>query len=306
MRIAAPTAMLLASLTAPALALDLGNGFSLTGEVELEYLSSSGDDTTIGWIDATLGWRSQAGGTVGYGFDLTVDSTQLFETGDDFTAYWGGLVVTTGAGDFTIGAPRPVLDVLYDTPKLGGSSFFDLQIEQFTGPLAAFLVKQADINAYGVSFIGTSGNLTYGVYYSQVEGEDADIMQAAAAYQLGATLIQGGAEVIKFGSGEITTLMLAATHDFDRFSLGAAISDISSSGAPFDGRTVKLFGDYQVTDALVLGVQIVDVETPLSVTLVGVSGEYGFGSGGYARIGAIDSDQSGSDTIFDAAVGFRF
>ncbi len=306
MRIAAFGTVLVASISGPALALDFGNGFSLTGEVELEYLTSDGDDTGLGWIDVTLGWRSQAGGAVGFGFDLTADSIQLLDTGDDFTAYWGGLVVTTGAGDFTIGAPRPVLDVLFDTPKLGGSSFFDFQLEQFTGPLATFLVRQADLNAYGVSFIGTSGNLKYGVYYGDVEGQDADIVQIAGNYQLGSTFIQGGAEVITTGSDDITTLLLGVTQDFDRFSVGAAISDISSSGAPFDGQTVKLFGDYQVTDALTLGVQVQNIDAVIDATLYGLSGEYGFGPGGYARLGVLDSDQSGSEAIFDAAVGLRF
>ncbi|WP_309668184.1 porin [Tabrizicola sp.] len=307
MRVTTPAILLFASLSSPVLALDFGNGFSLNGNVELEYLASDGDDFSLGWVDATLGWRSQAGGAVGFGFDLALDGAKELESGEEFSAFWGGLVVTTAAGDFTVGAPRPVLDVLYDTPKLGGSTLYDLQIQQFSGPLASYLVKQSDVNAYGISFIGTAGDLRYGVYYSQVEGEDADIVQVAGSYRLGNTLIQGGAEVITLGSSDdITTVLLAATHDFDRFSIGAALSDISSSGAPFDGQTIKLFGDYQVTDALTLGVQIVSIDTAIDATLYGVSGEYGFGRGGYARLGAFDSDQGSDQAIFDAAVGFRF
>jgi hypothetical protein len=306
MRISLPATLFIVGLSAPALALDFGNGFSLNGEVELEYFYSGGEDASLGWIDVTFGWRSQSGGAVGFGFDLGVDSTQLFESGDDFTAYWGGLVLTTSAGDFTIGAPRPVIDVLFQTPNVGGSNYFDLLLQQFTGPLATYIVRQTNINAYGVSFIGESGNLKYGAYYADVEGVDAEIVQIAGAYQIGATLIQGGAELINSGPEEFTTIALGVTQDFDRFSVGAAISDLSGSTATFDGRSIKLFGDYQVTDAFILGAQIENIDSAVDATLYGLTGEYGFGSGGYARLGVLESDQSNSDTILDAAVGFRF
>ncbi|MBA3909017.1 MAG: hypothetical protein C0524_03835 [Rhodobacter sp.] len=306
MRIAALGGLIIASISGPALAIDLGNSLSLTGEVELEYLNSDGDDTSFGFIDITLGWRSQGGGAVGFGFDLAVDSTQLLETGEDRTAYWGGFVITTGAGEFTVGAPRPVMNVLYETPKIGGNSFYDELLPQFTGPLTSVLVKTSDANAYGVSFIGESGNLKYGVYYANLENLDADVLQLAGTYRLGATLVHGGAERITDGPIDVTTLELGVTQEFDRFSLGAEIIDISSSGAPFDGQSIKLFGEYNMTDALTLGVQIQNVDSPVDATLYGLSGEYGFGSGGYARLGVLDSDQGTSEPLFDAAVGFRF
>jgi hypothetical protein len=306
MRIAAPTALFIASISGPVAAFDLGNGFSLTGEVELEYLTSDGDDVTLGWIDVTLGWRSQGGGAIGFGADLTIDSLQQLDTGEDVTAYWGGLVITTGAGDFTIGMPRPVLDVLFDTPKLGGNSFIDFQFEQFAGPLASVLITVQEVDAYGVSFVGASGDLKYGISYNDLEDLDAEVIQVAANYQLGATLIQGGAEVITSGSDDITALVLGATHDFDRFSIGAAVTDVSSSAGGFDGQSIKVFGEYEVTDALTLGAQIQNFEQPVNGTLYGLSGEYTFGPGGYARLGVLDSDQSNDEAIFDAAVGFRF
>jgi hypothetical protein len=306
MRIAAPTALFIASISGPVAAFDLGNGFSLIGEVELEYLTSDGDDSSLGWIDVTLGWRSQGGGAVGFGFDLAVDSTQIFDSGDDITTYWGGLVVTTGVGEFTIGAPRPVLDTLFVTPKVGGSSFFDFQLKTITGPLASTLIKLQDFDAYGVSFMGGSGDLRYGAYYGDLEGVDADILQLALSYQVGATLIQGGAEMVNTPSGDITTVLLGATHDFDRLSLGVALSNIDGDAAGFDSETVQVFGDYQITDALVIGAQVLRVDGVTDGTLYGLTGEYGFAPGGYARLGVLDSDESNSDAIFDAAVGFRF
>jgi len=54
----------LATLGTPALGLDFGNGFTLSGDIELEYITAGGSSNsfTVGYLDATLGWRNQAGG----------------------------------------------------------------------------------------------------------------------------------------------------------------------------------------------------------------------------------------------------
>jgi hypothetical protein len=42
---------------APAMALDFGNGFSLTGDVELEYYQTNSSDQSLAFADMTLSWR---------------------------------------------------------------------------------------------------------------------------------------------------------------------------------------------------------------------------------------------------------
>jgi hypothetical protein len=41
-------------------------------------------------------------------------------------------------------------------------------------------------------------------------------------------------------------------------------------------------------------------------TFYGLTGEYGFGAGGFAQLGAFDSENSGSDAIYSASIGYRF
>lgn len=52
----AAVAALSLGLTAPAaLALDFGNGFSIVGDVELEYVTGDSDSEIFGFADVTLG-----------------------------------------------------------------------------------------------------------------------------------------------------------------------------------------------------------------------------------------------------------
>lgn len=305
MRITAPTVLLLASVGCPALALDFGNGFSLTGEVELEYIDFADDSDAALWVDVTLGWRSQGGGAIGVGFDLGVDGFANLDGGDSRGVFWGGLVVTTAAGDLTVGAARPVLADIYDLPKLGGSTLVTLELRSATGPIAGALAVLGDEQLYGVSFKGSSGNLTYGISYNEPEDEPLSFLEAGVTYRIGNSLLKAGIETIGIGGIDLTLVSLGATHDFQRLSLGVHLTELVDG--PSDVSNVQVFGSYQVTDALTVEAMVQDIDgSGTSIRGYGVSGEYSFG-GAFARLGAASIDGFGTDdTLLDAAVGFRF
>ena len=293
----------LASFATPALALDFGNGFTLSGDVELEYISSNGSTESIGFVDATLGWRSQAGSAVGFGFDLTPVGFSFLDTGDTSSTFWGGLVLTTAVGEVTIGNPRPLLTTMINAPELGGYRILELEFSQITGSTLEVIALQSDEQLYGVSFKGSSGALAYGASYHTVEGSAADILELVATYQLGNILIQSGAETIRGSGTSFNKFLIGATYAADRWSAGVLVSSANALGT--DVTTTRLFADYAVSDALTIGAQKMSIDGPFSGSLYGVSAEYGFASGGFAQLGVIGSSPGG-DTAYTASIGFRF
>lgn len=299
-------AALATGLGAPAMALDFGSGFSLVGDVELEYLSGSGDDSTYGFADLTLGWRSQGGGAVGFGFDVALVDIEFLDDSDRINAFWGGLVLTTSFGEFTIGNPRPLLTTMIDTPAVGGVRIFDLEIGSVTGSSLENFAFSDGVNLAGLSFKGGSGDLTYGVSYHTFDfgGPDVDAIELALNYQLGNTLIQGGIEVLSVGSQSFEKVLIGATYADDRWSAGLLLTNSSQGGG--DLSAIKVFGDYAITEAFTLGVQALNFTAGSSDnTYYGVTGEFGFGTGGFAELGAF-SFSGGGDTVYNASVGYRF
>ncbi len=293
-----------ASLATPAAALDFGNSFSVKGVVELSYLSSGGgSDSSIGYGDVTLGWRSQAGGQIGYGFDLGIVAFADLDGGDTASAVWGGLVLTTSAGDITIGNPRPLLKTMFAPPSIGGARILDFELETFTGSLLEFTGLADDLTTYGISFQGTSGALTYGASYHRLDTENADIVELVGAYAVGNTVLKAGYETIRGGGMSLDKYLLGATYAVDRWSVGAVLSSFNLGMG--DATGFRLYGDYAVTDKFKIGAQAITVDFGGSQTLYGLTGEYGFGSGGYARLGFADVSGS-SDPFYTASVGFRF
>jgi len=51
------SALALIGLASPALALDLGGGFTLSGNLEYEHLSVDSDDLGIGLLDADISYQ---------------------------------------------------------------------------------------------------------------------------------------------------------------------------------------------------------------------------------------------------------
>lgn len=306
-------AALATGLVAPAAtALDFGNGFSLKGDVEVEYLSEGGDGTSYAFTDLTLGWRSQGGGAFGVGVDLSVTGIKNFEEDNSSHYTWASLVLTTAYGELAIGRPRAVLDGMFDTPQIGGTQIFDSSLVFFgNGSSVTFFTQTLDSDVTGVTFKGAQGNLSYGVgmhrLRESVFGIDADVVEAAMTYQLGNTKLFAGAELVdpaNTSATDIEKILFGARHDAERWSAGLVASKLSVGRIDF--KTYTLFGDYKVTEALTVGAQILRIEqSGFSSDIYGLSSEYGFGSGGFAGLGVVMPEDSPDDR-FTASVGYRF
>lgn len=289
----------------PAAALDFGSGFSLVGEVELEYFKPSGGSSTyLGNTDLTLSWRSQ-GGNLNFGLDASVVSFHDLDTGEDTSALWYAIVLGTSYGEFAIGNPRPLHDAMFDTPDIGGSRLLSLEASGLARSFLATSVLSADggLNSYGVNFKGGSNGLTYGggIYRIEEGSEGAEIAEIVAQYEMNGTTVYGGYEIADLDGATFKKLMLGGQYDADRWMVGAQYSSLSIG--PTDGDILKLFGSYEVLDGLSLGAQVEDISVPFDARIYGVTGTYSFGSG-FAELGVGEVENGSS--FGTASVGFRF
>jgi hypothetical protein len=311
MKFSRPTALALltTALTAPsAFAYDFGNGFSLMGDVELEYVDStgSGSSSTFGFADMTLGWRSQAGGAIGFGFDLTGVAASDIDDGETYSAFWGGLVLTTAFGEVTVGRPRPLLDTLSPAPDVGALKIYELELGMISGSfLASEALFGSDLDIYGISLKGSSGAFSYGAAVHQVDtgSNTADIVELTGGYDAGAVRVYGGLEMLDDGSDEFRKLILGARYGADRWAIGAELANFTAG--PSDGTVYELYGEYEVIEGLAIGAQYLNYDDFIGESLYGISGIYSMGSGGFAELGYTDVTGP-SDGIVSASIGFRF
>lgn len=93
-------------------------------------------------------------------------------------------------------------------------------------------------------------------------------------------------------------------YDADRWSVGLLASKFTGAGRG-DVNTYRLFGDYEVTEAKSVGAQSIELDLGASSqSVIGLSSDYGFGSGGFAGLGASFPNGS-SDDLYTASIGYR-
>lgn len=292
--------LLLASLVAttslPALAQTAETGLTFGGTVELEYLDA---DTIHLWAfdgDMSASWRS--GGLLG--FDAALDTTYL-EDGSELTNVWAALVLSTDIGEFAVGAPRPVVDRFKVMPDFSSSSVLDLDIGLLTSNYTALASGFDNGMTPGLTYVGTSGNLTYGGGYHQIsdEFESIDVLEGAMTYAAAGTTYFINGEFVDGSDGSYTLMRIGALHDADRFDIGAALSQLR---IPDTRHTLRLYGSVDVIDSLSLTGDLLMVED--SSDLYSLSARYEMPNGLFVEGGGIKI-QDGPE-IYDIGVGFKF
>ena len=298
-------AALLLSVASPAAAVDLGNGLSLTGEVELEHGRAEISESFLRG-DVTLGWRNAGTEALGFGFDLNVVAINPTGGTDDVTMYWGGLVLSTGFGEITLGGARPVLDDVYDFPDFSKLSLYEIGVPPFAESYTTFFTALQDEFTPGVSLVGSSGALGYGLSLHEVESFTGSVRstQLALTYATGDTTFLGGFETLSLSTGSLSNFRLGVVQRMEAITLGAEVGSLQGTGTP-DVTTARLHGAYDVTDALTVGANLGYVEdVGGSDTLWSANAEYRFGNGGFIEGGV--TSLGTSDDIVDIGIGFRF
>lgn len=288
---------ILALTALPAAAQD-ANGLSFGGEVKLEYLDAAGSHLWAFDGDVAASWRS--GGLLG--FDASVDTTYLdgSGSGDHLTNIWAALVLSTDAGEFAVGAPRPLVDTLGVMPKFSSSRVLDLETSFLRGPITSIASAQDNGVTPGVTWKQDTGNLTFGAGYHHLnDGDNVDILEGVMRYQAGATTFFITGEFADVEGPNVTLLQIGAFHDADRFDLGAALSQIDSSDTR---HSLRLYGSFDVMQSLTLRGDALLIQDTSDV--YSLSATYGMENGLFIEGGG--SKIGGSDEIYDIGVGFKF
>ena len=288
----------LVALTAiPAAAQD-ANGLSFGGEVKLEYLDAGPSHLWAFDGDVAASWRS--GGLLG--FDASVDTTYLDGdgSGEDLTNIWAALVLSTGAGEFAVGAPRPLVDTLGVMPKFSSSRVLDLETSFLRGPITTLASASDNGVTPGVTWKQSSGNLTYGAGYHHLnDGDNVDILEGIMRYQAGATTLFISGEFAETEGPNVTVLQIGGLHDADRFDLGAALSQFDAGDTR---HSLRLYGSFDVMQSLTLRGDALLIQDASDV--YSLSATYGMENGLFIEGGG--SKIGGSDEIYDIGVGFKF
>lgn len=287
-------ATLFATVALPAAAQTAGNGLSFGGEVKLEYLDANPRIWAF-YGDVGANWRS--GGLLG--FDGSIETTRL-DDGTDLSNYWAALVLSTGAGEFALGAPRPVAERLNVMPKFSTSRVFDLDTSIFTGSVTSLLSALDNGVTPGVTYSNTSGSLTYGGGYHHLnDGENIDIIEGAMQYKSGDMSLFIAGEYGNTEGPNLSLLQIGGLYDADRFDLGLSLSQLHSSDTI---HSLRLHGSVGVMDALVLRADALLIQDVSDI--YALSATYSLPNGLFVEGGGTKI-QNGSE-ILDFGVGFKF
>lgn len=270
------------------------NGLSFGGEVKLEYLDTS---PRLWAFDGDVGMSWRSGGLLG--FDASVDTTYL-DDGTDLTNIWAALVLSTGAGEFAVGAPRPLVDSLDPMPNFSSSRVVDLETGLLRGPIAS--LESADDRGLtpGLTYVNTSGNLTYGGGYHHLnDGDNVDILEGVMQYRSGATTYFISGEFSDNDGPNRSLLQIGAFHDADRFDLGAAFAQADSSDTT---HSLRFYGAYDVVSSLTVRGDILMIQDASDV--YSVSASYGMENGLFIEGGGTKLDSASA--IYDIGIGFKF
>lgn len=290
-----PAILILSAL--PAVALDLGNGWTADGEFELEYYDSSvAPGEFLGYGTADIGFNQTGGGFGGFvGFDaFSVDGTQEI----------AGYAALSFSGDFgriQLGVPRSVVSDYVDAPVLGGFRIYDLTFLRISDSFltSAYLIEDTD-TPVGLRYDGSFGDLKLGSSYHKVE--DADILAIAANYQLGATKLSGAIEYLRDGGFDGTSYHLGAESAFGPVTAGLQYSNAEDVS---DASLLQLYATYSPMDRLDLTGAIWNGDSASgNQTLYGISAEYGVTEDAYIQAGIADGEDI--STAYNLSLGIKF
>lgn len=290
-------AALMLSTASPALALDFGNGFYATGEVELEYVDASGingETVTYGKFD--IGYEQVGGGFGGF---IGIDALAFDDEKE--TALYGALTYSGGFGKIQIGVPRPAVDDYIGTPDLGGSVLFDLELSQLGGSILPILYLTSTLDApVGLRYDGSFGAAKVGLSYHSVE--EADVVDLGVNYQLGKVLLRGGAEHISSGSESQTSYFVGAEGELGPVVAGVLFSDINSIGT---AQSTQVYATYSPIEALDLTATYLSLSGGSNLEVYGLAANYTFAQGVYVEAGYLDANAFGGE-IYSASLGVKF
>lgn len=276
-------------------------GLETSGQFELEYLHGNDASTTLFSADAMLRYRNGA-----LGVELGTDSDFALDAGPELKSFYAAALVDTGFGEFAIGAPESVADMLIDVPSFAGMKGIDAggmipgqDVALGTPSMVSVIAKSEDRQSYGLRYSNTAGDMRYGASLHKFEGTGSALFQIAGEYTMGQTQIEGMIENKSLEGG--FSGLIGVAHDAGQFTVSAYLSRQTITA---DGTTFQLSGDYRMSDSLTVGGSFARKDFGSEEYLYGVTAGWGFGNGAYLSGGVADGDNT--SILMDASVGYKF
>lgn len=278
----------------PATAQDAANGLTFGGEVKLEYLDGGADEAFALDADIGMSWRS---GQL-LGFDAALDTTRL-DDGSDLTNIWAALVLSTGAGEFAVGAPRPLSETERVMPRFSSSRVLDLDSSFLRGSFTGLISAVDRGMTPGVTWKQGAGNLTFGAGYHHMNDQNVDVAEAMMRYQAGSTSFFITGEFATAPGPDVSLMQIGAFHDAERFDIGAALAQFDAADTR---HTLRFYGSIDVMSSLTLRGDMLMVQDASDI--YSISATYSMDNGLFVEGGG--TKVMGSDELFDIGVGYKF
>ncbi len=290
----------LTGLASPALAQTAQEGFSTNGYAELSFFhSGTGDNQTLGYSEATIGYNTASG----FGAEVGIDA--LINDGSSDSALYGAVTYQSSFGKLSFGVPRAAVDAyLQSVPSVGGMTVFKVGVLGLTRRSAIttdYLLSSGD-TPIGLRYDGTFGATNVGASYHSYG--DSDVYDAAANFQVGQATLTGAIEHIVQNGTADTRYFLGAESKFGQVTAGVLWS---GNYALSNDAAVQAYAKFKPLDQLELSATALNADVGSGAsTVYGLSADYTFSQGAYVQAGVADNFNSASDTAVNLALGLRF
>lgn len=265
---------------------------SFSGDIEFEHTRRNGASGTL--VGGELFLRME--GPVG--FELGGDFDENLDTGNGASVPYLAVTFGFGPGDFAIGAPQPVADMLIDVPDFAGVRELQAGFDARGTSIASGLAKATGERLYGGRFVADAGGLRYGASVHRLTDRSGTHWQIAGEFEPGmGTQIEGAIE----GEDGSLGVTIGANHQAGQFDMGLYLTSQKIVGS---SEAIMGYVGYAVTGSLTVRGHLRSEDGTVRGNLIGLEAEYGFSNGAYAQFGAVDGNNT--SMLLDASVGFRF
>jgi len=259
-------------------------------------------------------------GGLGFGASFRADQAGTASKGTEGSVYVSGAFGKVEMGD-TVSAPEALFG---DLPEIG---FTDLEMDVNNAVISSVMPKIGNdvpyitgdnagglTNATGPAMLYTYTTGAISVAASMSDGKAGGVDAAqeyalAGSYNFGSYAVGIGYEVLDLdGAGKAKQLGIAGTANFGDtavkgfYAQGDDLLDgVDTYGlgveSVFGATTVK--GYYQVIDAS-------DIVGGEKIAAYGIGAEYDLGGGASVAGGIMDTDEAGTDAVYDLGMKFKF
>ncbi len=272
-------------------------GMNISGDVEVEYLTSDGSDATVlfGNVDLSFG---PASGGAGLGFDAGLYAIDTDNSSGE-SAIFAALTYRTGYGKFSFGIPRSAASTYSRMPAIGGVRLIEVSLDSITRGMVERVYLLGDDTPYGLRYDGDYGALKAAASYHRFSDIDADIYAVAVSYDGGAFFANGAYEAVDVaGTSTQTSLHAEIGAEADLYEAGIGYT----KGSNFVPDAFMAWATYRPMTQLDVTASIVDPDT--AAAIYGLSGSYTLWNAAYVQAGVLDT--SGTDPIWDLSLGYKF